>query len=318
MAKNRIEQAYEIIRRYEGSNPLIKAVKHNYDVNKAPLKEFDIEYILANYDYQEFCPNKTVGITPELGTVLQTKYLLTLVPQKIRISRVVGEMGQSYHCYVKYRQSEPERLMFVQKRGILGNLKETDWKSADIDFSPYDDRTSKLDPPRFLKEHQKEGVRFLVTNRKCICADSMGVGKTSEGIVAALASGSEKILIITTAALKTTWRKECELYVDKDDINVINGSMIGETKRVNILNYDIIKNFYTVAEEPEFTTENVYNSDGVLVEVLTYPVMVKGKDGKMVQKMKKSRSKKAMGIPDPHGAKSFRAGLRPLRSWPDL
>lgn len=291
MAKNSIEKAYDILRSYDGTNPMIRALRHAYEKRRQPLGEFDINYILDNHDYEEFRPDKVVHITKETGEYLQEKYSLSFAPQKIKISRVVGEMGNSYHCYVKYRQSEPERLMFVKRNGIIDPLVITDWQSTEVDFSVFDKKTLALDNPRALKEHQKEGIKFLLGNKKCICADGMGLGKTTEGIVSALASGSDHILIITTASLKSTWKKECELYVDTTDINVINGSDMGDIKRINIINYDIIKNFYEVAEEPMFEKKEVYDINGVLVETLSVPVMVKNKDGRLVQKMKKSRNR---------------------------
>ena len=49
---------------------------------------------------------------------------------------------------------------------------------------------------RTLYEHQKEGVKFLLSRDGCILADDMGLGKTVISIVAALESGAEKILSV--------------------------------------------------------------------------------------------------------------------------
>lgn len=173
MAKTNVTRAYEVLEDYKGGNPYIYALSSQYRRGGRVLSDFEVQYILKNKDYQPIEVNKTVSITKELGQKLFEKHNLEFVPEKIRISKIIGEIGETYHAYYKYRQSEDYRLAFLQKKGIMGQLITVEWKSLDIDFDKYEDDTKTFK----LKEHQKEGVKFMVANKKCICADEMGCGK---------------------------------------------------------------------------------------------------------------------------------------------
>lgn len=287
---NSVSRAYEILRSYDGQNNQIRYYKSLYDKGKLILEDFGVEYILRNHDYEPIEVNKTVGISSDFGEKLREKHGLDFTPEKIKISRVIGEMGKSYHCYVKYRQSVDYQLMYVQKRCILDRLVDTDWKSMEVDFDRFDRMTESLG--RKLKEHQKEGAKFMLANKKCILADEMGTGKTITATISALAGGFKKILVITTASLKTTWKKDVLLYEDEQNVEIVSGSDWKVGNRFTITNYDIIQNFYKVPEEPVYEIEEIRDHEGNLVETLRVPVMVKSKStGKMVQKMQKSRKK---------------------------
>lgn len=288
MKINAVDKAYEIIKGYNGySNYMIYL---QYKVNNCHyiLNDFDIEYIINNKDFVPYELNKTVKISVDFGKKLDEKFLIGFTPEKIRISSVIGEMGNSFHCYIQYRQSVPPVLTYVNKNNILTPLETVDYNTVEVDFDQYD-KSSK--DGRRLKILQKEGIKFLLANRKCILADSMGCGKTIQSIVAAMASNSKKILIITTASLKTNWKRELTIYNDEKDIQILQGSKdeICDKKYV-IANYDILINYYEVPTETVYETEYVYNEDGKR-EVIRKPVMVKSKDGQLVEKQKKSTRK---------------------------
>lgn len=290
MGKTRISKAYEILKDYNGSNNQILYYQKLHQNGKLILEDFGVQYILKNYDYEPFEVNKVFDISIELGEELQKKNELEFTPKKIKIGKVIGEMGGSYHCYAQYRQSVPMKLMYLPKKYILGRLKTVDPNSVVVDFDVYDNMPSANG--RKLKEHQKSGVKFLIANKKCILADGMGTGKTVTSIIAALAGGFKNILVITTASLKTNWKKDLVLYVPEEDINIVSGSKWTPGQKFTVINYDIIDNFYEVPLEPVYETEYVYKQDGTVAEEFQVPVMVKDKNtGKMVQKMQKSRKK---------------------------
>ena len=283
-SKNNIDKAYDILKTYNGTNNRILYLKRLYSIGQCILGDFDVEYINNNYDYEPYTIGKTVKITREMGLKLQEKYELDFLPEKIKISTVIGEMGNSLHCYVQYRQSVPSQLMYINRNAILNDLEDVDWKSFEVDFS-------EVDKKRPLREHQKEGVKFLLANKKCILADSMGLGKTTTSISAAMLGNFKKILIITTASLKTTWRKEIEIFEDKNNIQVINGSEWQTGYKFTIVNYDIAQRFYEVAEEIAYETKEVPDAFGNLTKVKV-PITVRNKvTGKLEYKMKKSRKK---------------------------
>lgn len=219
---------------------------------------------------------------------MKEKFNLDFIPSKIHITKIIGEMGGSYHGYVKSKTGT--QLLYLKKKYLLDKLVDIDYHTLDIDFDVYDNMPSAKG--RKIKEHQKTGVKFLVANKKCILADSMGLGKSLQAIIASLAGGYKNILVITTASLKTTWLKDLLFYVPKEDINIVSGSKWDPGKKYTILNYDIIDNFYEVPMEPVFDVEEIYNQKGEVVDTLKVPVMVKDKStGNLVQKMQKSMKK---------------------------
>jgi len=297
MAKtNTVSKAYEILKTYDGTNNQIRYYKSLYENNRLILEDFGVQYILKNYDYDPIEVNKNVKIAKELGETIKEKFNLDFIPDKIHITRIIGEMGGSYHGYVKSKNGS--QLLYLKKRYILDKLVDIDYNTLDIDFDVYDNMPSANG--RKLKEHQKTAVKFLVANKKCILADSMGLGKSTSAIISSLAGGYKKILIISPASLKSGWKKDLLYYVPEEDIEIVNGSKWTPGKKYTLINYDIIDNFYEVPMEPVFEIEEVYGQDGRVVETLRVPVMVKDKNtGKLVQKMQKSRKKadiqKALG-----------------------
>lgn len=289
MAKiNTVSKAYEILKTYNGTNNQIRYYKSLYENNRLILEDFGVQYILKNHDYDPIEVNKNVKIAKELGETIKEKFNLDFIPDKIHITRIIGEMGGSYHGYVKSRNGS--QLLYLKKRYILDKLVDIDYNNLDINFDVYDNMPSANG--RKLKEHQKTAVKFMVANKRCILADSMGLGKTVSSIIASLAGGYKKVLIITTASLKSGWKKDLLYYVPEEDIEIVNGSKWTPGKKYTLINYDIIDNFYEVPMEPVFDIEYVYDKEGNVVDELRVPVMIKDKStGKMVQKMQKSRKK---------------------------
>ena len=175
MAKSNVEKAYDILKTYCGPNPQIKTYKTLYESGKLILNEFQVKYIISNHNYLPFEVNKVFKISPELGKEIYEKNGLEFVPEKIKITTIIGELYSTYHCYVQYRQSVPPILMFLKRKFILGEPKVIDPSSIIVDFDRFDKMTEK--DGRRLKDHQKSAVRFMLANKKCILADSMGLGK---------------------------------------------------------------------------------------------------------------------------------------------
>ena len=261
MKINDVDKAYEILKTYNGTNNQIKYYQYMYSKNSIVLNEFDINYILNNYDYSPKTINKIVKVSDIFGKKIQEKYELDFTPEKVKITTIIGEMGDSYHCFLQFRQSIPPKLFYLNKKYILNPLETIDYSKIDIDFNQFDKKTEHLG--RKLKALQKEGVKFLLSNKKCILADGMGSGKSIQSIVASICTNVDKILIICPASVKSTWKRELMYYVDEKDITIVNGSNWGETTKFTIINYDILDNFYTVPTEnvmEEVVTKDEYNN----------------------------------------------------------
>lgn len=285
MKSEDFERAYELIKDYKGSNNQILYLRYKINKTDYSLSEFDVKYTLSNYDYIPYEVNKTVKISGDYGEILQKKYELDFKPEKIKITRVIGEVGESLHCYVKYRKSVEPSLMYVKKKYILNPIQdETQNVSTNVNFKKYDNVTKRKGIT--LKEAQKEGIEFLLKNKKCILADNMGTGKTRQAIIASMETGSQKILIICPASLKSTWKREICVYNDPSYVSIINGSEWNTNSRFTIVNYDILDNFYKIPTDIVY--EDKIMEDGTKQKV---PVMVKSSSGKLVPKTRKSLSK---------------------------
>ena len=285
-------KTFDEIQKYDGANEFIKLYKWKLDNNKK-LSDFEIEYAAKNLNYPRRTINKVVTISSELGGKLQEKYSIDFRPEKIFIGDVIGEMGNTFHCYVQFRRSISPQLMFIHKTDILIDfftlISTMEVNPSPINFNKYDKLTELSG--RKLKEHQKTAVDFLLHNKKCILADTQGLGKTTSAIVAAMEGGFKRILIITTKSLKTMWKKEICLYEDPTLVGILNGSQWVDDAKYTIVNYDIISNFYEIPTEPVYTHEVVYNKDGEET-ISKVPINeIDKKTGKIIQKRKKTRNK---------------------------
>lgn len=276
-----IEKALRILKEYNGSNPYILILQRDIYVNQNndALGDFQVEFILDNYNKEPRPINKIVKLTDWYAEKKKEDWKLDFIPKNIAILSYLGETTTTYCCYVQYRKSVPPTMSFLSKKGVVGNFLVDDFHNMQIDFDRYDRLSMEQDPKRRLFPHQKEGVQFLLTRKKCILADSMGLGKTSTLSVAAIEGNFDSTVIICPASLKTNWKKELMWYVPEKDITIIEsiaqktkgeleeflGYSVGKSNkkkeelleeayfqgkwqnnRFVIVNYDILDEFYEI------------------------------------------------------------------------
>lgn len=276
-----IEKALRILKEYSGSNPYILMLQRDIYVNQNndALGDFQVEFILENYDKEPKPINKIVKLADWYAEKKKEDWKLDFIPKNITILSYLGETTTTYCCYVQYRKSIPPTMSFLSKKGVAGNFLVDDFHNMQIDFGRYDRLSMEQDPKRRLFPHQKEGVQFLLTRKKCILADSMGLGKTSTLAVAAIEGNFDSTVIICPASLKTNWKKELMWYVPEKDITIIEsiaqktkgeleeflGYAVGKSNkkkeelleeayfqgkwqnnRFVIVNYDILDEFYEI------------------------------------------------------------------------
>ena len=252
------KEALDILEKYNGTNPYILYVKNAMFVYKTfQFNDFFGEFLLENYKSSPKLLNKLIKISDWYGKKLQDKYHIDFLPQKIRVTYVLGEMKEFYLCYFFYRGSQDKAVMeFIPKKAILTEFYPIEWRNAKIDFDKYDamSKNKRLK----LREHQKDGIRFMTSMKQCINADSMGAGKTVQAILAALETNKSKILIVCPASLKSNWKREILNYCDENEVTIVKGQK-WDLAKFTIMNYDILDNFYTVPEEIAY--ENVKDVD---------------------------------------------------------
>lgn len=227
-----LDKALNILYDYKGTNPYILMIKRDVYIDKKPnsLGDFQIEFILKNHDFEPIAINKITKIPDWYGEDRQTAWNLEFKPTVIKIVAYLGETERYYCCYVKYRQTVDPVMCFVPKRAVINNFLVNDFHNYKVDFNRYDNLSTAKDPNRKLRVHQKEGVQFLLSRKRCILADEPGLGKTNTLSVAAIEGNFDSVLIICPATLKYDWKKELMWYIPEKDITVIEGGFETKTK----------------------------------------------------------------------------------------
>lgn len=272
-------KAYDILKSYEGSNPYLVRLRNDVFAYKTKsLGAMDIAYVLGNHEKEPVEVNKTVMVASWWGDAKQKELGLEFSPRKIKILWLIAETDIAYHIsYIVRRSQEQAYIEFVPKKAVVTDFMLPPYDNLEIDFSEYEKRSG-----RKLYEHQEEAVRFLTARKRAILASDMGSGKSTAAIIAALHGGYEKVLIISPASVKTTWKRELSMYVDEDEITIIEGSKYKEAK-FTIVNYDILKNFYTVPTQTFKSKSLILNDEGEL-EVETKDRTVVSRSNKIIDK----------------------------------
>lgn len=220
-------KAIEILRNYNGINPYILNLKKDIIVKEKinSLTDFTIEYILKNYTFTPKVINKNVKIADWYGVSLQKKLEIEFKPEKIKIVSFLGETKEYYHCIIKYRQNMEPYQYFLSKKGLLEDFLTEDYHTITVDFERYNNLglINRPDIPRTVKPHQMEAVQFLLSRKKCILADDMGLGKSMSVSIASIEGNFDCVLVICPASLKTNWLEELSFFIPQREISVIGG-----------------------------------------------------------------------------------------------
>lgn len=236
--------ALSLLENYSGINPYIKKLKSEYIKNKKViLTENQVKYIMDNHERAPQLINRVIKISSFLGEELQRKENIKFTPEKILIEYILAENEKAYHVYGKLkRNQEKSKMYWLPKTQVLDDpyFEEI---TVDVDFEKYDKFLDNFG--KKLYQHQKDGVKFLLSRNGCILADDMGLGKSIQGIIAALESGANRILVVCPSSVKINWKREINVFCD--DVTIVN-SRVWPNKigKFTIINYDILKNFHTL------------------------------------------------------------------------
>ena len=224
-------EAFAHLQEYAGDNPFLLKLKRDiFTYGKSDLMtDLNVEYINSNYNFQAKEINKTIRIADWFGEQKKEDWGVEFVPEKLKITWLLGVTSSIYHCYVQYRKSVSPVMCFLPKKAVLTNFLVKDYHNVVVDFERYNRLMSAKDPQRRLFPHQMEAVQFLLSRKKCVLADDMGLGKTTSLSVAAIEGNFDSVLIICPASLKTNWKDELLWFVPERDITVI-GSYLDKNK----------------------------------------------------------------------------------------
>lgn len=268
-------EAIDILRNYKGINPFILSMKKDIIIlgKTQLLTEHVVEYVISNNERVPKAINKIIKISDWYGSKLKEMYEIEFTPEKLQILVLLGDTTNAFHCSVKYRKNMNPIDLFIPKKALLGNFLIEDYHNIYIDFDRYDRISMSKDPNRRIKPHQKEAVQFLLSRKKCILADDMGLGKSLELSVASIEGNFDSVIIICPASLKTNWKKELMWYVPERDISIIE-SPIGMTKAEleKFLGYKEGRSGMTVKELQEEAKDNGKWTDNRFV-IVNYDIL---------------------------------------------
>ena len=226
-------KALDLLDVYSGSNNYILFLKNKKETKKKfyPTRT-QAEYIVNYFDTVPKVARKWVELDTYFAQKFSEEKYLLKVPEKVYVEKLLVEKDKSYHIWAKFFEGDQLSEFWVPKSSLI---KSQTTKDVSIDYSKYSHR-----PPL---QHQKEAIEKLTGSRRYILADDMGLGKTTSTIIAALETGSKKILIVCPASLKINWQREIENYTDRS-VYICEGKKFSTEHDFVIVNYDIIKNFH--------------------------------------------------------------------------
>jgi len=160
-------KAMTILSSYEGTNDYLLEIKRKSKINKKfyPTRS-QSEYIISNHDKNPKIAKKWVLLDSYFAKKLADDKLLTEIPQKIWVEKLLAEKEKAYHIWGKITENQEIHDFWIPKAAII---KDNTVKNVVIDYEKYSHR-----PPL---SHQKEAIQKLVENKKFILADDMGLGK---------------------------------------------------------------------------------------------------------------------------------------------
>tara|TARA_R110002153_G_scaffold98169_1_gene233164 strand:+ start:760 stop:2523 length:1764 start_codon:yes stop_codon:yes gene_type:complete len=232
-------RAQRILEVYDGFNNYIQSIQKKFKEQKHfKLTRAQADYINSYHKLVPKIARKWVDLDSYFGKKMMEDKLLTKVPEKVYIEKLLVEKDKSFHIWGKVFENEKLHSFWLPRVALI---KTQENLKVDIDYSKYSHR-----PPL---EHQIESIEKLATHSKYILADDMGLGKTTSTVIAALESGAERVLIVCPASLKFNWKREIENYTDKS-ISIVEGKK-WESADFVIINYDILKNFHDLKNKEE-------------------------------------------------------------------
>ena len=226
-------KALELLDTYSGSNNYILYLKNKKESSsKFYPTRTQADYIINYFDSVPKVARKWVELDTYFAKKFSEEKCLLKTPDQIYIEKLLVEKEKSYHVWAKFFENDKLSEFWIPKSSLI---KTHNVQSVTIDYSKYSHR-----PPL---EHQKIAIEKLTGSKRFILADDMGLGKTTSTIIAALETGSKKILIICPASLKINWQREIENYSNRS-IFIAEGKKFSTESDFVIVNYDILKNFH--------------------------------------------------------------------------
>lgn len=167
--------ALTLLKDYKGKNPYIQKLQKEYKKKgKIRLTENQSKYIINNFNKEPLKINRIIEISDYFAGELQKKENLTFLPKRILIYYILGETEKTFHIYGKLKKNQKKSKMYWIPKTQLFDDPYFEPINIDVDFDKY----IKLDTlHRTPYDHQKTGIKFLLSRNGAILGDGMGLGK---------------------------------------------------------------------------------------------------------------------------------------------
>jgi len=105
-----------------------------------------------------------------------------------------------------------------------------------------------------LRKYQQAAVEYILSNKRVIIGDEMGIGKTIEALAALQAAEAYPVLVICPAILKRNWQREAQKWLPGKTFCVLNGKTTKAIPQADIVivNYDILQAWLEYLQEVRF------------------------------------------------------------------
>ena len=231
-------RALDILDSYSGANNFILYLQQKKLSNKKFYHtRSQSDYITTYHNTSPKVARKWVDLDTYFAKKFAEERYLLETPEKIYIEKLLVEKEKSYHIWGKFFEKDQLSELWVPKSALI---KTHNVQEVKVDYSKYSHR-----PPL---EHQKIAIEKLAGSKRFILADDMGLGKTTATIIAALETGSKKVLIICPASLKINWQREIANYTDRS-VYICECKKFSLEHDFVIVNYDILKNFHDTKDK---------------------------------------------------------------------
>ena len=175
-------KAQNLLLEYKGENPYILKLKKELELyGKVNLTESQGKYIINNFDFKPILINRVIEITEYSAELLKKQNGLTILPKKILIEYILSDNTDRIHFYGKLKRNQVKSGMYYLSKTQLIDDPYFEPFVVDVNFEKYSENDEFMLSDgtigRTPYEHQKEGIKFLLSRDRCILALDMGLGK---------------------------------------------------------------------------------------------------------------------------------------------
>ena len=150
-----IEKSYNILKDYSGNNGYIKILKKSVSSNNNKLNDFQINFILKNFNFDSKFIGRNIKVAEWWGKKAKEKYELPFIPKLIEVGYYFGECDNLHVFYARFRKSQEKGVLIIcPSSALITNFWVEDFNSLFVNFSKYN--TDK----RTLLPIQEEAIKF--------------------------------------------------------------------------------------------------------------------------------------------------------------